>query len=330
MITTILGNYLVIDVILNTPKLRKSRYNMIKLSLAFCDILSGLIVLPGFFINITYLSHFGAESEEIISVMKIQNWPTTWALAFVTNLVCVASVNHLLLMSFDRFLAVNFPVWYQGNNRANSSVLKLSSSFRDTLGRDFLAIGYLSWVWIFSGFEVILPMFVTPDEVQAFMDPLHGLYFLQISRNSKLHKIYYFCVMTLIPYTLTVILTAITTIQIKLKLKKLSKNEDTRLIWITSAILLVYTACTLPVIVAMIIRYVRKLKCDGFLYFVSVHALFVNHGVNCLVYSFMSKYFRRSLCARWPLFKRMFKSERNRNTTLNLERSSLQLSSSCS
>ena len=258
MITTVLGNYLVIDVILNTPKLRKSRYNMIKLSLAFCDILSGLIVLPGFFINITYLSHFGAESEEIISVMKIQNWPTTWALAFVTNLVCVASVNHLLLMSFDRFLAVNFPVWYQGNNRANSSVLKLSSSFRETLGRDFLAIGYLLWVWIFSGFEVILPMFVTPDEVQAFMDPLHGLYFLQISRNSKLHKIYYFCVMTLIPYTLTVILTAITTIQIKLKLKKLSKNEDTRLIWITSAILLVYTACTLPVIVAMIIRYVRK------------------------------------------------------------------------
>merc|ERR1711981_183662 len=106
-------------------------------------------------------------------------------------------------------------------------------------------------------------------------------------------------------YLSTVLLTITTVLQLRFKLKKLKQKEDYRLIRITVVMLSVFTACTLPIIVSMIYRKIKNSECNGFMYFIGVHFIFVNCGMNCIVYSLMSKYFRRSLIQKWPFMEKI-------------------------
>ena len=293
MILIIIGNCLVIKIVYleSQSSCVNHRYNVLKVSLAISDLLIGCLVLPIFFYNVFRLAKMDENGDhdqlfQLLYSEKNSVFATTIAIISLTAVS--ASEYSLMLMALDRFNAINFPISYNNNKQYNGKLLLLIIA-----------------TWCFVIFIVVYPIiqkgFVNGN-FATFMDPLVGVYFPQFTIDSWGHKTYYFVILIFMPYLGMLMFTIISTIQIRLKLRKLKTNEDYRLMRITIVMVVMYSICMLPIIFTWSKRIIKGFDCATVSrwYFISVHFLFINCAVNFIVYSLMSKRFCSALVRQYP------------------------------
>lgn len=101
MLISITGNAMVLMAFIREPEIRKRRHNYFIASLALVDLLTGLIAVPCTVIARLLVTPFTcmARTRPILHVPAYT--------------LCAASVNHLVVISFDRYLAVTKVLKYQ-------------------------------------------------------------------------------------------------------------------------------------------------------------------------------------------------------------------------
>ena len=297
MLMIIIGNLLVVNIIFisatsgagsSSRAASNHRYNALKVSLAVSDIFIGVFVLPIFFWNISKMSSYSNREELVRKLYREQNTPLSLICSILTLLCISASEYTLMLMAFDRFLAINAPIFYSKNKQITWKLILLIIS-----------------MWLLILAMILYPVFQDSENFSAFPDPLIGVYFPQFSRDSIYYKTYYFYLLIFFPYIGMLGFTIVSTFQIRYKLKKMRTNEDYRLMRITLVMVVMYSFCMLPIIMTVIKKQFFLdvgFDCQGVSkwYFISVHFLFINSAVNFVVYSLMSKRFCSALVKKYP------------------------------
>lgn len=95
----IIGNSMVIAAVIRKPKLRTIN-GMLITSLAIADLCLGILVLP-----------FSIVKEVLKSWVFGSTWCNFWLQLDV--FLCTASIYNLVMISFDRFMAITRPLAYR-------------------------------------------------------------------------------------------------------------------------------------------------------------------------------------------------------------------------
>jgi len=214
MITIVTVNVIVIVVILRTKSLRK-RYGYIKVSLATSDLLMGAFALPsaiGNFVKTIFYSESGSWTDGMQS--------GTFSSSFFGSIVIISlttSVYNLLLLSFDRWLAVSYP-------------LKASAGKYFTNKKLCVCIGA---VWMIGALLSFIPVMDSRTYTYS-MDPTTFFYSQSLAAVGK--PLYtdrlrpYFSLFVLgIPYIAIVIFNVVTLYKTKKNLRisdKISYNQS--------------------------------------------------------------------------------------------------------
>jgi len=158
-ITIVVVNTIVIVITLRTSDLRK-RYGYIKVSLAVSDLLMGLLVLPSTIHNTVRVlyhprSEGGLTNIDIIEEGSVRSsFFGTIAIVSITT-----SIYNLTLLSFDRWLAVTYPL------KATSGNFFTKWKF----------IGCIASIW-FLGFILSSVPAMTKDTFSYSLDPTTFFY----------------------------------------------------------------------------------------------------------------------------------------------------------
>ncbi|XP_075445156.1 histamine H3 receptor-like [Ascaphus truei] len=114
ILVTILGNTLVILAFIVDKRLR-NQSNFFILNLAICDFFIGAFCIP---LNVPFI----LTGKWVLGKFLCKLW------LIADNIMCVASVFSVVLISYDRFLSVTWPVIYRSQQQRHSqTVLKMAA-----------------------------------------------------------------------------------------------------------------------------------------------------------------------------------------------------------
>ena len=219
----ILMNLLVLFLYIKKKNIIKlSATNLILLSFAFNDMLAGTSM---FFYSIPYLIH-----NDSTMVIKHHNYEVI--AAFVLPKVCLlSSVSHLILISFDRLVAVAYPFKHRVYGTRNNGILALSI------------------VWIVS---TSLPLME---------------YLLYGQMNLKIYTMVIFLCFVLIPLSVLLYMSVktITVIQVSLSrsFRNGSKKDAKKVVILIFVMMISFILCSIPYVAIRLTLAFNKTAYDA-------------------------------------------------------------------
>uniref|UniRef100_A0A8C5MPC4 G-protein coupled receptors family 1 profile domain-containing protein n=1 Tax=Leptobrachium leishanense TaxID=445787 RepID=A0A8C5MPC4_9ANUR len=278
ILVTVLGNTLVIVAFIEDKRLR-NQSNFFLLNLAICDFFIGAFCVPMY---VPYL----ITGKWMLGSIFCKLW------LVVDNLMCTASALSVVLISYDRFLAVTMAVTYHSQQKKHSqTVLKMIAVWvlsclvyspaillwdyfdEEKSVHDNVCIpGYFySWYFLLgaSTFDFILPL----TSISFFNLSIY----LNIKIRSKNKR--------------QVIISSISTEESEIP----GSSGDKKIAKSLSLLVCVFCICWAPYSLLMVTRAACHDYCiDSYWYEITFWLLWINSSINPLLYPLCHKSFKRA------------------------------------
>lgn len=283
LISTIIGNTMVIIVFVTSDILKSSVNNHFLVSLAVADLLVGLLVMPC-----------------AVDALRVQTWrcgPFKYFNAFGNFCFCISSIMHLMVLSVDKYFSIARPLKYP---------------HIVTQGRAYIACIVL---WLYSGFWALLPL-LGVSSYECFI-PYIGFC---ASKDWSMNGLNFAFAISVVSGTYGVAL--IVMFVVYLKIAKIIQRQTRRIAIVVTdskdatqntqtnkpslikryrgvvtliTLIITYLVCWSPFCVMLFIEIGRAKKIEGVAPMIGMLVGFINSCCNPIIYWAQYKRFRRAI-----------------------------------